>query len=122
MRTGSTLGGDARGIVAISERDGAIRGMLAYDGWTENACTVHLALETPAAWRRLVRPAFEAPFVEWRRGLLLCGINEHNTRSLNLVQHCGFSRICHVKDSIRVGTGMVWFQMRRENCRFLGRA
>jgi hypothetical protein len=53
----------ARAIKAV-DAGGRIRGMVAYDWWTENAVYAHMAVDTPIAWRALIPPCFEYPFLE----------------------------------------------------------
>lgn len=118
-RTDARLTDNARGIACIDERDGRIVGMVTYDRWTKNSCEVSIAIETAAAWRRLARPAFAYPFLEAQKGVILCGISDHNARSLAFVRHLGFRELCVVRDQIAVGVDLHLFEMRREECRFL---
>lgn len=119
QRTGSCLSERARGIECTDERTGRILAMVAYDQWTDNACTGHIAIDSPAAFRRLLRPTFEYPFEEARKGVLLIGVSSANTKSRKLVTHLGFEELCQVRDGISVGVHMIYYQMRREKCRWL---
>lgn len=93
--------------------------MVGFDGWTENACQAHMAVDTPVAWRSLLPAAFEYPFRECNRGLILAAIPSHNTKSWGLALHFGF-RVAHVvRDGWAVGDDLVLLEMRREDCRFL---
>ena len=47
------IGPAFRAIKAV-DASGRIHGMVGYDGWTGNACSVHIALDSPAALRALI--------------------------------------------------------------------
>lgn len=119
-RTGSCLTPRVRGIECVNETTGAIVGQVAYDQWTENACMAHVAVDVALAWRRLLGPAFEYPFVEAKRGLILTSVNSTNARSLRLMGKLGFLKTHTIRDAVSVGEHLVLFEMRREDCRFLG--
>ena len=108
----------ARAIKA-TDAAGKVRGMVAYDWWTESACYAHMAVDTPVAWRSLVRPAFMYPFVECDRRKLLALIPSHNTKSWGLAKHFGFTVVHAIRDGWAVGDDLLLLEMRREDCRFL---
>lgn len=117
-RTGSCLTEKARGIECVNES--GIVGQVAYDQWTENACMGHVAVEVAAAWRRILSPAFQYPFVQANKGLILTLVNSTNERSLRLMDRLGFRKAHTIEDAVRVGEHLILFEMRREDCRFLG--
>jgi hypothetical protein len=61
MRTTAQLTNACRGIEAI-DRNGRIVGMVCFDGWTPRGAFAHVAVESPAAVRALLRPAFSWAF------------------------------------------------------------
>lgn len=93
--------------------------MLGYDGFTQNSAQIHIALDTPLAWRALAQPAFRYPFYELKLGLLLAMVSSANTRSLQLTEHVGFRPAHRIEDGILPGIHIVLFEMRREHCRWL---
>ena len=117
-RVGVTPTPSARAIAVIDE-PGRIRGMVLYDGWTENSVEAHMAVTAPAAWRALLVPAFAYPFVQSGRGVLVGRIRESNVASLRMAMHLGFEVFARVRDGARVGEDLVLVQMRREDCRWL---
>lgn len=120
-RTGCVLSKFARAIEAVDEL-GRTRGMVAYDGWTPKACQAHMAVESPIVWRALVHPAFQYPFLEAGKDVLLGTIPSHNVRSIRLAKHFGFREAHRVKDGWEKGDDLVLFEMRRDECRFLSGA
>lgn len=118
-RVGLTPTPSARAIAAVAP-DGRVRGMVLYDGWTENSVEAHMAVDTPAAWRALVRPAFEYPFVQGGRGVLIGRIRESNVASLRMATHLGFDVLARIRDGAKVGEDLVLVQMRKEDCPWLG--
>jgi L-amino acid N-acyltransferase YncA len=117
-RTGCVLTEQARAIEALDGR-GLIRGMVAYDGWTENSVQAHMAVDTPIVWRSLLGPAFEYPFTECDKGVLIGIIPGHNARSVAMTRSLGFQEAHRVRDGWAKGDDLVVFEMRREECRHL---
>lgn len=110
----------ANAIKAVDAR-GRIRGMVAYDWWTENAVYAHMAVDTPIAWRHLIPACFEYPFVQCNRQLLLALIPAHNEKSWGLAGHFGFRIVHTVRDGWAKGDDLHLLELRREDCRFLRR-
>lgn len=108
----------ARAIETV-DKSGRVVGMIGYDGFTQNSAQIHIALDTPLAWRALSKPAFWYPFHELGLGLLLAMVSSANTRSLELTEHVGFRPTYRIEDGILPGTHIVLFEMRREDCRWL---
>lgn len=119
-RTQCALTFNARGIKAVDDA-GRIHGMVAYDGWTPNAVSAHMATDNPAAWRSLIGPAFSYPFEECGRTLLLVCVNSDNARSVQLVRRFGFRQVHAVKNGWERGVDLLFFQMHRDECRWLQR-
>lgn len=115
------LTAQARTIQATDAK-GRIRGVVAYDMWTPNACQAHMAADSAIAWRSLLGPAFSYPFEEAGRRLLLGIIPAHNARSVALVRRFGFREAYRVKDGWGPGDDLLVFEMRREECRWLSPA
>lgn len=108
-----------KAIEAIEERDGRILGMVAYDGWTPNACSMHVAIEEPIAVRRLVRPAFRIPFVELKKQVVIGMVLSTNLKALKLDEHLGFTIRGRIPDAWAPGVDLILLSMRRDECRFL---
>lgn len=117
-RTGCVLTRNARAIQAL-DVSGRIRGVIAYDCWTESAVQAHMAVDSPVVWRSLLRPAFAYPFLEAGRSLLLGIIADDNPKSLAMVRRLGFRETHRVMDGWSTGVDLVLFQMRRHECRWL---
>lgn len=120
-RTGCVLTSAARAIKAVDSA-GKIRGVIAYDNWTENAVQAHMAVDTPVAWRSLTEAAFAYPFEECGRGVLLAIISARNARSVRLALRFGFRLLTRVRDGHAVGEDLLFLEMRREDCRWLRKA
>lgn len=117
-RTSCALTSGARAIKAV-DNHGHIRGMVAYDGWTEAAVFAHMAVDTPIAWRALLPACFEYPFIECGRRVLCGVIPAHNTASWGMAKHLGF-RVAHaIKDGWAQGDDLLLLELRREDCRFV---
>ncbi len=117
-RVGCVLTRNARAIAAIGKHDD-VRAMVAYDAWTEKSAQVHMAADVPIAWRSLLKPAFEYPFLELNLDVLLGLVRADNEASMNLVQHFGFTEAHRVKGGAAEGIDLVLFEMRREDCQYV---
>jgi hypothetical protein len=93
--------------------------MIGFDGWTPNSVCLHVAIEYPAALRRLIRPAFDIAFNRLQKQVVLCTVLSTNKRSLRLVEHLGFTRTHQIIDGWSVGAHLVIHEMRRPECRWL---
>jgi hypothetical protein len=121
-RANVVIGANFRALEAVDgER---IVGMVGYDGWTPNSCCMHVAVETPIAVRRLLRPAFHLVFDDPPRGcgkgVVLGSVLSTNKKAMDLDIHLGFKPIAFVKDGWAKGVGIHILEMRKENCRWIG--
>lgn len=119
-RTGLNLSLGFRAIEAVDEA-GRIHGMVGYDDWTPNSVQMHVAIENPAATRSLLRHAFQYPFKEAGRGLVVGVTPGHLARALKFNKSIGFREVYRIKDGWTPGTDIVIQEMRRDECRWLGR-
>ena len=100
---------------------GRIMGMIGYDGWTLNAVQMHICLEDPNCFFRLVRPAFSYPFEEVRLGMVLGITPSDNRHSLEFNKRMGFRETYRIKDGWSPGVDMVVQEMLKDECRWLKR-
>lgn len=112
------------GFSAIEALDnGRIVGMVAYDGWTDNACSMHVALEMPIAARRLLRPAFGIPFASppagFGKGVVVGLVRSDNQKALAVDLNLGFRRVGCVSNYWAPGVHMIILEMQRHECRWL---
>lgn len=108
----------AKGIAAIRS-DGTVAGVVAYDLWTPAGCRMHLAMETPAATRTLLRAAFAYPFGELGLRLVTAAIPSHRGKAVRFATRLGFSEVHRTKDGWDEGSDIVHLELRREACRYL---
>lgn len=114
VRTGCVLTRNAKGIKAVDARDN-IRGMVAFDNWTANAVHIHVASDTPMAWKRLLTEARRYAFLQAGKGLVYATIRGDNERALRFAQHACFEFEHRYKDGVAKGVDMVVVRMRRED-------
>lgn len=118
QRTGYIPGGGFRAIVAANGP--AIAAMVGFDGWTESAAHMHVAVDRPGACRGLLRAAFRYLFEQCGRVLARGEVRASNHRSRTLALHLGFRPVGRVTDGWAVGEDLVQFEMRRHECRWIG--
>jgi RimJ/RimL family protein N-acetyltransferase len=112
--------GAARGI--LQEENGRIVAMVVFDEWTPHAARMHVAIDKPMSCREFVHAAFEYPFLETGRGLLLATIPDNNAACVRLVQRLGFYELAPIVDGWAPGIDLRVFEMRKTDCRWVRRA
>jgi hypothetical protein len=117
-RTGLFLSRAAEGVAAVDTR-GLIRGVVAFEGWTKNACQAHMAADAPIAWRVLLRAAFEYVFEQAGKGVIFAAIPAHNIPSLRFAKHVGLVEVYRLRDGWDAGDDLVELELRKEHCRWL---
>jgi hypothetical protein len=101
-RTGIATTPRARSVVA-RRQDGLIRAGVVLDGWVSHAVEVHLASDSPIAWRRLLPEALVYAFRGARRpgdppvDVLLARVRSDNLPCLRMATHAGFQCETRVK-------------------------
>lgn len=108
-----------RAIEAIDPKTAEIKGMCGYDAWTPNSCQMHVAIESSAATRALLHPAFKYPFLQARREVAIGLVSQGNKRSCNFARHLGFRDVGRIQDGWAPGVPLLVFEMRRSECRWL---
>jgi hypothetical protein len=118
-RTGLAVTPRARALVACRP-DGPIRAAVVLDGWTSHSVQMHMASESPIAWRRLLPEAERYVFEGCRRPgdppvLVVMGhLRSDNTPALRLACRAGFAVETRVRDVFGVGVDLVLMSYRRE--------
>ena len=105
-------------IEAVDKNE-TIHGMVGYDGWAENSVVMTIALDNPACFRSLLPEMFTLAFMDLNKGVALTTVASTNKRSMNLCERVGFKQIARVKDGISLGVDYVFYEMRREDCRWI---
>ena len=111
---------DFRAIEAVDDFD-EIKGMVGYDNSTPNSIEIHFAVEGPMAIRALVRPAFQYPFEQGSKNILIGRISADKARALDFVFRLGFHTAYRVRSGWAEGIDLVFVQMRKSECRWLDR-
>lgn len=104
-----------RAIKCVDEA-GTIRGMVGYDCWTESAVQAHMAVDTPLAWRAMAPAAFEYPFLQCGKSVILGLIPASNARSVKLAKRLGLRETYRVRDGWSEGVDLVVLEIRRHEC------
>ena len=106
---------------ALEAVDGEkIVGMVGFDGFTPNALSLHIALENPYALLSLAKIGFQWAFK--MRAVAIAPVISTNKRSIRLVEGLGFKPCGRLKDAWMPGVDLCFYEMRRDECRFLKEA
>lgn len=111
-----------RCLEAMDEESGSILAMVGYDGWMPNCCQMHVAVDRPFAAKRFLRAAFGIPFIETGRDLVVGWVLGTNQKAIDLDRRLGFRETYRVHDGWMRGVDLVLFEMRKNECRWLGKA
>lgn len=110
------------GFRAIEAVDGdRTVGAVAFDGWTPNSVSMHIALDSPIALRGLVRKGFGIAFRQCKKEIATCLVLSSNVRSRRLVEHLGFREVFRGRNYWTKGVDMLLYEMRADECRYLDR-
>ena len=117
QRTGIAPTADMRVIEAV-DSSGRIVAQIAAEGWTPNACRVHIAVDEPIALRDLLREAALWLFVQAGRRVAIAVIKSDHARSLRLSKRIGMREVYRVRDGWEQGVDLVALELRKEWCRW----
>ena len=126
-RTGCALTTDFAAIEAIQLLPGfpedreayRVRGMVGYCNTTKTAIQLHMAVDAPCVWRKLLVPALAYPFLQADKRICLGVIPANNPKSIRFTQHVGFREVHRIRDGWDEGEDLVFLELRREECRYL---
>ncbi len=104
-----TLASDAVAFEAVDNR-GEVRGMVAYEWWSETGAGVHVAVDSPMALRH-ARGALD--FIFQTRDVLWALVAQ-GSRSLRLALHLGFTVTGTVPGGYALGQDLVLVSLTRE--------
>jgi hypothetical protein len=113
-RSGCGLTDKATAIKAVDE-GGDIRGMVGFDGWKPNSVMSHMAVDTPIAWRCLLRAALYYAFVQLERKIVLGTAASDNEKALKVQKRIGFKQVYRVTDGWSDGIDLVLVELRHDS-------
>jgi hypothetical protein len=105
--------------IAAVRPDGRIAGVVAYDSWTPGSVRVHIALDSPMAWRALNKAVWNYAFEQEGVSTVTAIIPSHRCEAVRMAVFLGFRSTHRVRDGFSPGSDLVHFEMRRSECRFL---
>ncbi len=105
--------------IAAIRPNGEIAGVVAFDSWHPGSVQCHIALADKWAWRHLSRAVWDYAFEQEGVSSVLAVIPSHRCEAIRTAMMLGFKDTHRVRDGFCVGSDLVHFQMRREQCRFL---
>ena len=108
-------------FTAIEARDdaGNIGAMVGFDLWKPGSVQLHVAIESPACAKAIIRPAFQYPFLQHGCSVVLGLIPSPRAKCVEFVRRLGFEKICQVRDGWDAGADLLVFELRKENCRWI---
>jgi cytosine/adenosine deaminase-related metal-dependent hydrolase len=88
--------------------------MVGYDSWTDNACNMHVALDSRYATRPLLREAFKVVFDRLGKGVVFGAVRSDNPHALDFDKRLGFRELTVLRDAQAKGVHIHVLEMRRE--------
>lgn len=92
---------------------GRIRGMVGYNGWTENAVSMHFAIEGPGAFKALHAEAFKYAFEQAGKKMVFGVTPSDNARAIKAIRAVGFREVYREKDGFADGVDIVFSRFTR---------
>lgn len=120
-RVGVTFRPDAKTIGL--ERDGELRAVVIFDGFSPGDCNMHIASDGTRAWmsKSLLLSAFAYPFVQLKLRRLTGLVPANNADALAFDEHIGFVREGYHPEAGPNGTDLISMGLLRRNCRFIAK-
>lgn len=108
-----------QGIVA--EDDRGIMAMVVIQNWTPGAVSLHSWIPRPIALRHgYLEEVFRYLFEKCNRSVVFGPVPANNIKAQRFNAHIGFEKVAEIPDGYDAGVPIQIWQMRRENCRWLG--
>lgn len=120
QRAGCCFNRQARAIEAVDNK-GAIAGMVALDWCTPASAQMTVAIDRPIAVRSLLKAAFDWVFNQAGKEIARGIVRASNTRAIVFDEGLGFKEVGRLRDGWAIGEDLVVLEMRRADCRWLGR-
>ncbi len=100
-------------MIGLMREDGTIAAAVGYNSWTENGCWMHVAFDTPhSLTRKLLRAAFEYPFVTCGKSAVYGLTPKSNEEALAFNDKIGWRQIVETVDCLM-------FEMTAQECRWI---
>lgn len=96
-----------------------LMGVVGYNGFCGQVCTMHVAGEGNWLSRDLLRMAFDYPFNQVGVKHVFATVAANNLRALNFDRHLGFEVLHRLRDGWADGVDMIVLRMTRSQCRWL---
>jgi len=110
---------DTQGILAL-DGQGRILAAAAFDSWTVDACSVHMAIDKPIVLRHgFLSEIARYLFVESHRERIFGLVPTDNDKALKLNAHMGWREVARVDDAVATGVGYVVMRMDKADCRWI---
>ncbi len=118
-RIGVTFRNDAKTIGL--EREGEIRAVVVFDGFSETDVQMHIASDGTRAWmsKSLLLSAFGYPFSQLGKLRVTGLVPAHNADALAFDKHLGFVREGYHPKAGPGGSDLISLGMLRKDCRFI---
>lgn len=112
---------DFQAIGRLSRASGEPKliGVVAYNGFCGNVCSMHIAGDGNWVSREFIKLAFDYPFNQAKVEAVIAPVAADNAKALRFDKHFGFKEIHRVKDGWDSGVDLVYLQLLRSECRWL---
>lgn len=99
-------------------KDGKVVAGVLYEGYTQAAIMAHIASDSSIT-RGFLFAIFDYPFRQLGVGKIIAPVYSWNEDAVRLVQRFGMNEECRIRDA-HPGGDLVFFSIRRDECRWLG--
>lgn len=113
---------DTSGIVAVDSNTGELLAACVLDNWTPNSVQCHLVIANPLVFKHgYAERVYGYVFNEKDISKMIGTVPSNNTKAIKLNKHFGFTELVCIADVFREGVGCVLMELKRENCKYLGK-
>jgi RimJ/RimL family protein N-acetyltransferase len=112
---------DFQAIGRLSAHSQELIGVVAFNNFVGNVCSIHLAGDGNWVSREFIRAVFDYPFRQLSVVAMIAPVPGNNHKALKFDTHFGFRVIHTVRDGWEKGVDLHLLQLRKEDCRWLGK-
>lgn len=118
-RISGSFSADRSTAIGLAGDEQIIAGVI-YENWNGRSIVCHIAIESRSLTPGFLAAIFDYPFNVCGATKIMAPVSATNAASQRLVVKMGFTPEARIADASSDGSDMIFYTMRRNDCRYLG--